>query len=303
MIIKEKFDRTLPPWFRHKLPDMAKVRAMKVLLKDRRLQTVCSHAHCPNAGDCWGQKVAAFMILGKTCTRGCRFCSVDTGHAQDLDPQEPQNVALAVKELGLRYAVVTSVTRDDLKDGGALHFAKTIEAIRRLVPDVKIEVLIPDFCAKEASLRIISEANADCIAHNIETVRRLSPMVRPQAQYDRSLQVLRSLRQLAPQTLLKSSMMVGMGETDEEILESMSELKAAGCQILTIGQYLAPSKNKRHWPIDRFVSPQDFERYRCWGQEKGFDHVQSAPLVRSSFLAEKGYQAVKNHKGEALQDR
>ena len=294
MIIKEKFDSPsarLPSWFKQEIPDLHKIRPMKEFFREGRLHTVCESAHCPNMGSCWKEGVATFMILGGRCTRACRFCAIPSGRPDSLDLEEPQNVALAVQQLGLRYVVITSVARDDIEDEGALAFVKTIEAIRRLAPAVKIEVLIPDFSAKEESLKLLSEAHPEVIAHNIECVRRLSPYVRPQARHDRSLQVLRRLSELNPYAFIKSSLMVGLGETDEEISQVMAELRGAGCQILTIGQYLAPTKLKRHWPVERFVLPQDFERYRSLGMDMGFVHVESSPLVRSSYIAERGYQA------------
>jgi lipoic acid synthetase len=293
MITKEKFDSglvKLPAWFRQETPDMNKVRAMKELFRGGRLHTVCESADCPNMGTCWKEGVATFMILGGTCTRACRFCSVGAGQPDLVDNEEPQNVALAVKQLGLRYVVVTSVARDDIEDGGALQFAKTIRAIRRLTPEVKIEVLVPDFSAKEESLRILCDAHPEVISHNIETVRRLAPHIRPQASHDRSLGVLRALSGLKAKAFIKSSLMVGIGETTKEIIEVMNELRDTGCQILTIGQYLAPTRAKRHLPVERFLSPEEFEAYRQKGLEMGFVHVESGPLVRSSYIAEQGYQ-------------
>ena len=234
------------------------------------------------------------MILGGTCTRACRFCSVPAGRPDLIDMEEPHHVALAVKQLGLRYVVVTSVARDDIEDEGATQFAKTIEAIRQLTPEVKIEVLIPDFSAKEDSLKILSESAPEVISHNIETVRRLAPYIRPQALHDRSLQVLRRFHELNPRSFVKSSLMVGIGETDEEIMEVMKELRQTGCQILTIGQYLAPTQRRRHLPVERFVSPQEFASYRQKGMDMGFVYVESGPLVRSSYIAEQGYTAAMN---------
>jgi lipoic acid synthetase len=297
MITIEKFDSglvKLPPWLRQEIPDMDKIRAMKELFRGSRLHTVCESANCPNMGTCWKEGVATFMILGGTCTRACRFCAVGAGRPDLVDIEEPQNVALAVKQLGLRYVVVTSVARDDIEDEGALQFVKTIWAIRRLTPEVKIEVLIPDFSAKEESLRILSDAAPEVISHNIETVRRLAPYIRPQALHDRSLRVLRRFRELNPRAFVKSSLMVGIGETDEEIIEVMGELRDTGCQILTIGQYLAPTRAKRHLAVERFLSPDEFEGYRQKGLEMGFVYVESGPLVRSSYIAEHGYQAAMN---------
>ena len=300
MITKAKFDSglvKLPIWFKQDVPDMNKIRSMKDLFRGSRLHTVCESANCPNMGACWKEGVATFMILGGTCTRACRFCAVPAGRPDLLDLEEPHHVALAVKQLGLRYVVVTSVARDDIEDEGALQFAKTILAIRRLTPEVKIEVLIPDFSAKEGSLKILSDASPEVISHNIETVRRLSPYIRPQASHDRSLRVLRAFSELKPRAFVKSSLMVGIGETDEEIIEVMGELRQAGCQILTIGQYLAPTRAKRHLPVERFLSPQEFEDYRQKGLEMGFVYVESGPLVRSSYIAEQGYQAAMNAMG------
>ncbi len=270
---------------------MDKIRSMKELFRGGRLHTVCESANCPNMGACWKEGVATFMILGGTCTRACRFCSVPAGRPDLIDMEEPQNVAMAVKQLGLRYVVVTSVARDDIEDEGALQFAQTIQAIRRLTPEVKIEVLVPDFSAKEQSLKTLSDVAPEVISHNIETVRRLAPYIRPQASHDRSLRVLRRFRELNEDGFIKSSLMAGIGETDEEIFEVMAELLEAGCQILTIGQYLAPTRAKRHLPVERFVSPEEFKNYRQKGLEMGFKYVESGPLVRSSYIAEKGYQA------------
>ncbi len=273
---------------------MNKIRGMKDLFRGSRLHTVCESANCPNMGACWKEGVATFMILGGTCTRACRFCAVSAGRPDLVDLEEPQNVALAVKQLGLRYVVVTSVARDDIDDEGAMQFAKTIGAIRRLTPEVKIEVLVPDFSDKEGSLKILSDAAPEVIAHNIETVRRLAPLLRPQASHERSLRVLRRFRELNAQAFVKSSLMVGIGETDEEIIEVMGELRRTGCQILTIGQYLAPTRAKRHLAVERFLSPEEFEDYRQKGLGMGFVYVESGPLVRSSYIAEKGYQTAVN---------
>jgi lipoyl synthase len=294
MLTEQKFDSglvKLPSWFRQEVPDTGKISRMKALFREGRLHTVCESAHCPNMGTCWKEGVATFMILGGTCTRACRFCSVPAGRPDLIDAEEPHNVALAVKELGLRYVVITSVARDDVEDEGARQFAETIIAIRALVPHIKIEILVPDFSAKEASLDIVSKAAPEVIAHNIETVRRLSPHVRPQALHERSLAVLQAFGRLNPKSFVKSSLMLGLGETHEEIIEVMEELRATGCQILTIGQYLAPTRSKRHLPVVKFYSPEEFEQYRQQGLRLGFLHVESGPLVRSSYIAERGFQA------------
>ena len=301
-LAQEKFETglvPLPAWFKQPLPDMDKIRSMQGLFRDKRLHTVCESAHCPNMGQCWGEGVATFMILGGTCTRACRFCAVPAGHPETVDIDEPRHVAQAVQQLKLRYVVVTSVARDDLADEGAAQFAAVIREIRQLTPEVKIEVLIPDFSAKEESLRILSTANPEVISHNIETVRRLSRDIRPQADYERSLRVLRRFRALNPKSLVKSSLMAGIGETDEEIIALMQELLEAGCQILTIGQYLAPTRMKRHVSVAHFVTPAQFAHYREMGMRMGFQYVESGPLVRSSFIAEKGYREALKYAGTA----
>lgn len=281
----------LPPWFRQEIPDTLKILEMKDLFRGSRLHTVCESARCPNMGKCWGQGVATFMILGDICTRACRFCAVPAGIPQKLDVDEPAHVAQAVLKLKLRYVVVTSVARDDLPDEGASHFAKTVQAIRELTPQVKVEVLIPDLSARKENLRVITDCGPVVISHNIETVERLSPKIRPQADYNRSLQVLRILKMLNKGIFTKSSIMIGLGETRDEIIATMRDLRAADCDILTIGQYLSPSTLKRHVKVERFYTPEEFESYRMLGSEMGFKHVMSAPLVRSSYIAEAGYKA------------
>lgn len=281
----------LPSWFRQELPDIQKIGEMKDLFRGERLHTVCESAHCPNMGKCWGQGVATFMILGDVCTRACRFCAVAAGKPKLLDEEEPRHVALAVWKLQLRYVVVTSVARDDLPDEGAGHFARTILAIRELTPQVKVEVLIPDLSAKKENLRIVTASEPVVISHNIETVERLSAKIRPQAGYERSLKVLKILKELNKNIFTKSSIMVGLGETREEILRTMRDLRGTGCDILTIGQYLSPSSSKRHVQVERFYTPQEFQSYAAMGTELGFKHVMSGPLVRSSYIAEEGYKA------------
>ena len=240
----------LPSWFKQDLPDMVKIREMKDPFRQAGLHTVCESALCPNLGKCWGRGVATFMILGEICTRACRFCGVKTGRPMTVDPQEPRQVASAVQRQ--RYVVVTSVARDDLADEGAGQFARTIHAIRSVMPQTRIEVLIPDFSNKPGSLEQLVTARPEVISHNMETVRRLSPDVRPQADYDRSLAVLGNLKELAPSTFIKSGFMVGLGETDAEIAALMCDLAAAGCDMLTIGQYLAPGRKKRYLRVQRF---------------------------------------------------
>ncbi len=281
--------QTLPSWFKQNLPDTKQIGKMKLAFREKNLATVCESARCPNMGECWGRGVATFMIMGDICTRGCRFCAVKTGHPGFLNAEEPEAVAKTVKAMKLRYVVITSVCRDDLPDEGASHFVKTISVIRAYVPEIKIEVLIPDFSGREENLKTLAGSSPEVVGHNIETVRRLSPTVRPQADYERSLFVLRRLKELSPQSFLKSGFMVGLGETQEEIKEVMRDLLAVGCEILTIGQYLRPTQLRRHLPVVRFISPQEFEEYKKIGIAMGFKHVISGPLVRSSYIAEEGY--------------
>jgi len=280
----------LPSWFKQNIPDQHKIQAVKEILSDAHVATVCTSARCPNLGTCWKNRVATVMILGDICSRACRFCAVKTGDPLAVDPDEPEKVARVVRDLGLCFVVVTSVTRDDLSDGGAGHFAATIRAIRRLVPEVRIEILIPDFKGERESLETVIAAAPDVLAHNLETVARLSRAVRPAADYERSLAVLRLAKQLSPDLLTKSGIMVGMGETDAEITEAMADLRAEGCDILTIGQYLSPGEKARHVPVARFVGPEKFDEYRREALATGFRAVKSGPLVRSSFLAEEEYQ-------------
>jgi len=292
-VIKEQSRETfrrLPSWFKQDLPDMQKIGKMKQLFRRSSLHTVCESARCPNMGKCWGEGVATFMILGDICTRACRFCAVSTGRPAEVDYEEPENVALAVKNLNLRYVVVTSVARDDLIDEGAQQFVRTIAEIRKLMPQTKIEILIPDFSNKLKSLTAVVDAKPEVISHNIETVRRLSPRVRPQADYDRTLEVLRTVKKLDSAVFVKSSIMLGLGETFSEVVETMSDLFIRGCEILTIGQYLAPTEMKRHLKVERFILPEEFKEYREVGLSMGFKHVMSGPLVRSSYLAEEGYK-------------
>ena len=288
-----------PSWLKQPLPDQNKIQELRCLLQKAQLPTVCTSARCPNLGACWEKKVATVMILGETCTRACRFCAVASGHPAEVDSTEPDRVAGAVRDMGLKYVVITSVTRDDLSDGGAGHFARTVAAVRREVAGVRIEVLVPDFQGQRENLATIVAARPDVVAHNLETVQRLSPLVRPAADYQRSLHVLRQLRELmavaaandgCSPMLVKSGLMVGLGETSSEVEAAMADLAATGCDILTIGQYLAPTQTSRHVRVDRYVAPEEFAQYRYRGQELGFRFVKSGPLVRSSFLAEEGYQ-------------
>ncbi len=289
----KKFDSglvRLPTWFNQEIPDMGNIRSMKEMFRGASLNTVCESAKCPNMGTCWSAGVATFMILGGTCTRACRFCAVPAGRPDTVNVHEPDEVADAVKKMNLSYVVITSVARDDLDDEGVGHFINTIQAVRRENPHTKIEVLIPDFSAREELLTALSQSSPEVISHNVECVRRLSPSMRPQANHDRSLSVLKSFRRLAKRSIVKTSIMVGAGETDTEVEEVIQEIVDAGCQILTIGQYLAPTQMKRHLRVTRFVTPEQFERYAQVGRHLGLSYVESGPLVRSSFIAEKGYR-------------
>ncbi|MGQ9560529.1 MAG: lipoyl synthase [Candidatus Oleimicrobiaceae bacterium] len=270
-----------PPWLKVKLSGGEGFAVVRGLVEQHGLHTVCQSAHCPNIGECWGQRTATFMLMGDVCTRSCTFCAVEHGMPLPLDPDEAQRVAEAVATLGLEYAVITSVTRDDLPDGGAGHFAATIRAVRARRPACKVEVLIPDFYGAAAALDEVIAAQPDVLNHNVETVPRLYPLVRPQADYRRSLAVL--ARAAAAGLLTKSGLMVGLGETVEEVLATMEDLRTVGCRMLTVGQYLQPSI--RHLPVHRFVAPQEFERVRAAGLAMGFSHVQAGPLVRSSYHA------------------
>lgn len=274
-----------PAWIRAKAPSGANYEEVRSLVESARLHTVCQSANCPNIGECWHARTATFMILGDICTRNCRFCAVSHGRPAPADEDEPRRVAEAVAYLKLKHAVITSVTRDDLPDGGAHIFAETIRLIREFVPSCSVEVLIPDFCGDYDALRTVIEARPDVLNHNIETVERLYPLVRPQAVYSRSLTLLRNCKSDAsdwhPKT--KSGLMVGIGETWDEILETMNDLRNVGCDIITIGQYLAPSRE--HIPIAKYYSPEEFAQLKNIGLAMGFGYVESGPLVRSSYHA------------------
>lgn len=272
-----------PEWLRAPAPSGSNYRELKALVDRLKLHTVCESAACPNVGECWNHRTATFMILGNVCTRRCGFCAVQKGAPLPVDYDEPRRVAEAVAALGLRYAVITSVNRDDRKDGGAELFALTIRAIRRRVPGCKVEVLIPDFQGSHDALAIVMEAAPDVLNHNIETVPRLYRQVRLGARYERSLDLLAHAKQISPHTPTKSGLMVGLGETPEEVLHVMRDLRAHRVDILTVGQYLRPSP--RHLPVARFVTPDEFAFYRRTGYEMGFSHVESGPLVRSSYHA------------------
>lgn len=274
-----------PHWLKINLPRGVNFYQVNKLVKDKNLHTVCQSAHCPNIGECWSRRTATFMIMGDVCSRNCRFCAVVPGKPQALNSDEPRLVAEAVRDLNLRYAVITSVTRDDLPDGGAEHFAQTIQAIRRIQPGCKIEVLIPDFQGSEKDLATVLAAKPDVLNHNIETVPRLYPLARPQARYARSLELLERASKYDVYT--KSGIMVGLGETLDEVRGAMRDLLDANCQMLTIGQYLQPSRN--HLPVDRFVTPEEFAQLKRDGLAMGFANIQSGPLVRSSYHADEQF--------------
>lgn len=271
-----------PPWLKVRLSNSPVFAQVRQLVKESRLNTVCESASCPNIGECWSRKALTFMILGNVCTRSCGFCDVLTGRPGSVDEDEPRRVAAALGTLGLRYAVVTSVDRDDLPDGGARIWAETIRQIKAACPELGLEVLTPDFKGVDADIQTVVDAAPDIFAHNIETVERLHAEVRPQARYARTLHVIEVAK--ARGAITKSGIMVGLGEQPHEVLLTMQALRAAGCDILNIGQYLRPST--RHLPIDRWVDPDEFALYREEGERMGFRHVESGPLVRSSYRAD-----------------
>ncbi|WP_338552676.1 lipoyl synthase [Paenibacillus sp. KS-LC4] len=272
-----------PDWLRIKLTTDGNYAEIKDMMRTKTLHTVCEEARCPNIYECWANRTATFMILGDICTRACRFCAVKTGMPTELDTQEPERVAEAAEQMGLRHCVVTSVARDDLKDGGASIFAATVQAIRERLMFCRVEVLIPDFLGNEAALQVVMDAKPDILNHNIETVERLSDRVRARAKYARSLELLKRAKAMNPKIPTKSSIMLGLGETFEEILKTMDDLRAVDCNILTLGQYLQPTPN--HLPLVRYVHPDEFAALKEEGLKRGFRHVESGPLVRSSYHA------------------
>lgn len=272
-----------PDWIKVRLPNNPVFFSTKALIQDLRLVTVCEEAQCPNRWECWSQGTATFMIAGERCTRACGFCAVTTAKPFALEADEPQRVAQAVKRMKLKHVVITAVARDDLKDGGARHFAQTIEAVREAMPEMVIEVLTPDFHAKEECLQMVADARPHIFNHNIETVERLTPMVRSRAKYRLSLQVLKRFKEIYPDAVTKSGIMLGLGEQETEILQTMDDLRANGVQVITIGQYLRPSA--QHLPVVEYVHPTKFEEYKTAAYEKGFEFVASGPLVRSSYHA------------------
>ncbi len=283
-IKRERADfRRKPDWLKIKLPRGFKTSQVVSLLNDKHLHTICSSGMCPNRGECWGAGTATFMIGGNICTRNCRYCNVATGRPLPLNEREIDDIVDSIKSLGLKHVVITSVDRDDLPDGGANHWAKMIRAIKTNCPGVTMEVLIPDFKGRHDLLDIVIAEKPDIISHNMETVRRLTPEIRIIATYDRSLDVLKYIASKGIRT--KSGIMLGLGETRDEILQTMDDLLAVNCQIMTIGQYLQPTKE--NYPIQEYVHPDQFAEYGRIGKEKGFRHIESAPMVRSSYHAEK----------------
>jgi len=271
-----------PEWLKVRVPGGENYARLKAIIDSNRLHTVCQEARCPNAGECWNNGTATFMILGDVCTRSCGFCAVKTGKPTELDADEPARVARAVSLLGLRHAVITSVNRDELYDGGAQIFAETIRQVRASNPGIRIEVLIPDFRGEEFALDIVLDALPDILNHNMETVPRLYPIVRPQAKYERSLTLLNRARRRG--FITKTGLMLGIGERIDEVVGVLKDLRREDCVILTLGQYLQPTKE--HLPVDRFVHPEEFRKLKEIGLEMGFRHVESGPLVRSSYHAE-----------------
>ncbi len=272
-----------PEWLRIDLNKGRSLDYVKEILQRFSLNTVCEEANCPNRMECFSKKTATFMILGSQCTRNCRFCNVTHAEPQNVDPKEPQNVANATLELGLKHVVITSVTRDDLPDGGAQHFSKVIKAIRALKSDIVVEVLIPDFRGSFEALETVVKAKPEILNHNVETVPRLYSEVRPAALYERSLELLKRVKSIDSSVLTKSGIMVGLGEKEDEVIEVFKDLRSVGCDFLTVGQYLAPSAN--HYPVVDYVSPDVFKMYKEKALSLGFSFVASAPLVRSSYNA------------------
>ena len=279
----------LPKWLKVKMPGGPNYTKLKGLMRENDLHTVCEEARCPNIGECWERQTATFMILGDTCTRACTYCAVNTGTPAGLDLEEPIRLAKTVVNLSLKYVVITSVNRDDLPDGGAFVFAQCIKQIRKNLPSCKIEVLTPDFEGNLDSLQAVMDAGPDTFNHNIETVRRVFPRVRAKGDFDLSLKILSQAREFNRTAVTKSGMMVGLGETMDEIVQTMEDLRKVDCELLTIGQYLRPSQ--KHAPISKWYTPKEFEELRKQGENLGFKNVASGPLVRSSYHAEEQHEA------------
>ena len=275
--------RRHPDWIKVKAPGNPNYLRLKRILREKNLHTVCEEARCPNIGECWGNKTATFLILGDTCTRGCRFCAIGKGKPLTLDPEEPRNVALVVKDLGLDHIVVTSVNRDDLPDGGAAHYAKTVFWIKHLNPGIRVELLIPDFAGSLQALQTVMSSGIHILNHNIETVPRLYGKVRPGHSYACSLDILRHAKKMQADVMTKSGVMVGVGESYDEVMTTLRDLRANNVDIVTIGQYLQPSD--RQLKVERYVAPEEFREFKMAAEKLGFRHVESGPLVRSSYHA------------------
>ena len=284
-----------PSWIKVRLPSNPVFFSTKALISDLQLHTVCESAQCPNRWECWSQGTATFMIAGERCTRACGFCAVSTAKPFALEPDEPERVVEAVLRLKLRHVVITAVARDDLKDGGATHFARTINGIRSADPSIVIEVLVPDFNGREESLSEVLAAKPDIFNHNLETVERLTPFVRSRAKYRLSLSVLKRAKAIDPEVVTKSGIMLGLGESEPELFQSMDDLRESGAQVLTLGQYLRPTP--QHLPVVEYISPEAFETYREIGLSKGFEYVASGPLVRSSYHAADYHPTARRHSG------
>jgi len=272
-----------PDWIKVRAPSGEKYEWLRSMMRSKDLHTVCEEAHCPNMGECWGSGTATFLMLGDTCTRSCRFCDIKTGRPGPIDWMEPERVAQAVKAMGLRHAVITSVNRDERPDGGAPIFAMVIRRIRELQPGCSIEVLIPDFKGSEEALKIVMDARPEILNHNVETVRRIFRQVQPQDHYEWAEATLTNAKKMDPEVLTKSGIMLGLGETMDEVKETMDDLRRWGVDILTVGQYLQPSR--RHMPIDRYYTMEEFQELEAYGKQIGFGWVESGPLVRSSYHA------------------
>jgi len=277
-----------PDWLRVPYYDEKESAYISDMLGELRLNTVCEEAACPNRSECYSNKTATFLILGKTCTRKCSFCNVSSGHPSPVDGDEPQRIAEAVRRLNLAYVVITSVTRDDLADGGGSHFASVISSIKKVSPKTKIEVLIPDFGGDYDSIKTVADAAPDVISHNIETVASLYESVRSGADYKRSLGVIEGVTNFGGTIHAKSGIMVGLGETYDEVIETFDDLRKVGCEFLTIGQYLSPTKS--HYPVYEYITPEMFDKYADIARQKGFLHVASGPFVRSSYHADKAFE-------------
>ena len=287
-VLNDKIRRQVKPeWLKIKLHDGAGFAEVAHIVEAHGLHTICSSGKCPNKAECWSRKTATFMILGGICTRGCKFCATPTGRPLPIEPSEPQRVAESIRLMGLRHAVITSVDRDDLPDGGAEHWRQTIEAVKTINPNTTVEVLLPDFDGRDELVDLVMSAGPHIAGHNLETIRRITPQVRSKAQYDTSLHTL--ARIAASGTPAKSGLMVGFGESHEEVVEALQDLRNAGVEIVTLGQYLRPTA--KHLPVERYVSPEEFDEWKREALEMGFKYVASAPLVRSSYLADEAVGA------------